>query len=231
MTGADIYNSGRYQENNPTWHEEDSVWKAEQVFTMLRRHDLAPQTVCEIGCGVGGVVTALAERMPGVEFTGYDISRAAIEAARARAGAGITFVCGDAFEETASFDLALSLDVFEHVPDYLGFLERMRGKAHYKIYHIPLDMNVQAVLRQAPILHARAKVGHLHYFSKETALATLRDSGQEVVDWFYTPSAIACGERTLARRIAAWPRRATFAIAPDMAARVLGGFSLMVLCR
>jgi 2-polyprenyl-3-methyl-5-hydroxy-6-metoxy-1,4-benzoquinol methylase len=231
MTGADIYNSGRYRESNPTWHEEDSAWKADHVLAMLRRHDLAPQTVCEIGCGVGGVVRALAERMPGVAFTGYDISRAAIEVAQAQARAGTAFFCGDAFDGTARFDLALALDVFEHVPDYLGFLERMRGKARHKIYHIPLDMNVQAVLRQTPILHARAKVGHLHYFSKETALATLRDSGHEVVDWFYTASAIECGERTLMRRIAALPRRAAFAVAPDMAARILGGFSLMVLCR
>jgi hypothetical protein len=80
----------------------------------------------------------------------------------------------------------MALDVFEHVEDYVGFLKRLRVKAEYKIFHIPLDMSVMSVMRMTPILNARDKVGHLHYFCKETALATLNDTGYQIIDWFYT---------------------------------------------
>jgi hypothetical protein len=78
--------------------------------------------------------------------------------------------------------------VFEHVPDYIGFLEKCKPLAKYKIYHIPLDIHVSSVLRGS-FVNARYSVGHLHYFSEESALATLKDTGHEIVDCFYTNGA------------------------------------------
>ena len=94
----------------------------------------------------------------------------------------------DILEEntTTPFDLIMALDVFEHVEDYVGFLKQLRVKIEYKIFHIPLDMSVMSVMRMTSILNARDKVGHLHYFCKETALATLTDTGYQIIDWFYT---------------------------------------------
>ena len=54
-----IYTNGTYLRNNPVWHADDSAWKAGHVATMLERHALAPQSVCEIGCGAGEFLRAL----------------------------------------------------------------------------------------------------------------------------------------------------------------------------
>lgn len=35
-----IYNDGTYHENNPTWHEEDSPWKALQIQKIIERNSL-----------------------------------------------------------------------------------------------------------------------------------------------------------------------------------------------
>ena len=106
----------------------------------------------------------------------------------------------------------------------------MRHKARHTIFHIPLDVSVQTVLRCTPILQGRAQFGHLHYFIKQTALLTLQDAGYEIVDWFYTPGGIDRG-KTMKAKLAKLPRKMFFRVAPDLTVRVLGGYSLLVLAR
>jgi ubiquinone/menaquinone biosynthesis C-methylase UbiE len=192
---------------------------------MIRRNGMSPHSIVDVGCGVGGVIGLIKETMPKTECYGYDISPQAIELCRRNYGARIAFSLGEMPD--ATFDLMLCLDVFEHVDDYIDFLRRLRRCATHAIFHIPLDMNVSAVLRGRPIQHARDVVGHLHYFSKETALSTLEYSGYRVRDHFYT-SGFEYG-KTFASKIALVPRRVLYAFAPNLAPRLLGGWSLMVL--
>jgi len=183
-----IYEDGTYLRNNPTWHEEESPWKANLVARMLKKHNIRPSTVCEVGCGAGGILECLAETLAeGTAFYGYDISPQAFEISRKKETEQLHFFLADVLQlEDQIFDVILALDVFEHVEDYVGFLRRLREKAAHKVFHIPLDLCVQWVLLSRPILKMRSSFGHIHYFSKETALATLKDAGYEVVDCFYT---------------------------------------------
>jgi len=73
-------------------------------------------------------------------------------------------------DEKQFFDVVMAIDVLEHVEDYFTFLRKISKKGKYKIFHIPLDMSVSAVLRISPLIDGRKKVGHIHYFSKDTAL-------------------------------------------------------------
>jgi hypothetical protein len=123
----------------------------------------------------------------------------------------------------------LCIDVFEHIEDYMGFLRALRPKAKWTIFHIPLNLSSQAVLRGTPILYGRKKLGHLHYFFKDTAIATLTDVGYVVLDHCYTAGAIDRGGSTLKNRLARLPRRFLYSIDPDLAVRALGGYSLLVL--
>jgi hypothetical protein len=72
-------------------------------------------------------------------------------------------------------------------------------------------------------------VGHIHYFTKDTALALLEDTGYKVIDHFYTSGATELGGLGWKTRLMKGPRQALYAMNPDAAARVLGGYSLMVL--
>ena len=38
------------------WHEEDSPWKAKNIYKILEKNNLSPKSVCEIGCGSGEVL-------------------------------------------------------------------------------------------------------------------------------------------------------------------------------
>ena len=226
------YANGAYERENPTWHIEDSPWKAQQIMRLMSRNSLSVRTICEVGCGAGEVLRQLQLSADNhCEFWGYEVSPDAFELCREKANARLHFQLGDLVTEDVSFDLLLLIDVVEHVPDYLGFLRAVRDKGRYKILHIPLDISVQSVLRVAPLLRSRAKVGHLHYFTKETALRTLQDCGYEIVDWFFTAGTIDLPAQSLKSWIAKLPRRAMFVFNRDLAVRVLGGFSLLVLAR
>jgi len=110
------------------------------------------------------------------------------------------------------------------------FLRDLRGKAEYTIFHFPLDLSVQTILRANGLLKRRDLYGHLHYFTKETALRTLAETHYRCS----TPSTRrdpidrAAG---LLQRVAKLPRNLGAALAPDLTVRILGGFSPLVLAR
>jgi 2-polyprenyl-3-methyl-5-hydroxy-6-metoxy-1,4-benzoquinol methylase len=227
-----IYETGEYVERNPTYHVEDSAWKATQILKMIEKHRLEPQTICEVGCGAGEILRQLQSQLPATtEFHGYEISPHAFELCQSRANDRLQFYCDDLITSSALyFDLLLCIDVFEHVPDYINFLKALRDKASYKIFHIPLDMSAQWVMRGRPIMREREQGGHLHYFMKDTALSTLSDTGYQVLDWVYTAGAID-HPRSVKAKLASLPRRMLARINQDFVVRVLGGYSLLVLAR
>ena len=226
---AALYTDGGYAALNPGWHIEDSPWKARQIARLLGDRGLRPQRVCEVGCGAGGILTALQETMPAdTEFRGYDISPDAMAICRPKQNARLSFVQGSP-DASERFDVLLAIDVIEHVDDYLGYLRRLTGRARHYVFHIPLEMHVSAVARMSPLLDARRGVGHIHYFSRETALAALRETGYAVVEERFTNGGLELRQPRLRTRIAALPRAMAAAVSPHFAARWLGGFSLLVL--
>jgi SAM-dependent methyltransferase len=229
-TNETIYQTGEYVERNPTYHVEDSAWKAAQILRMMKNHDLQPKSICEVGCGAGEILKQLQSDLPAsARFFGYEISPQAFALCQERVNEGLTFFCEDLLAaNNVNFDLLLCLDVFEHVEDYFSFLRGLRDKATHKIFHIPLDLSAQWVWRGTPLMRVREQAGHLHHFTKETALATLHDAGYEVVDWFYTPGAIA-NPRSVKAKLASLPRRLLSKLNQDLVVRVLGGYSLLVL--
>jgi SAM-dependent methyltransferase len=204
-------------------------WKAKQIIKMLNRNPINPKTIAEIGCGAGEILNQLHLSMPNyVSYTGYDISSDAISLAKTREKERLEFKNENLLEINACFDLLLMIDVFEHVDDYLGFLKLSKNKAKNTIFHIPLDISAQGILRNN-LMSARYSVGHLHYFMKETAIATLVDSGYDIVDYFYTAGSLELPRKTLKSKIATLPRKLLFTSNEDLAVKLLGGFSLLVL--
>ncbi|WP_310558783.1 class I SAM-dependent methyltransferase [Flavobacterium sp.] len=224
--------NGEYLKNNPTWHIEDSPWKAKQILKMLSRNPINPKSIAEIGCGAGEIVNQLHQAMPNdVSFTGYDISGDAIGLAKQREKDRLTFEHSDFLENNSKYDLLLMMDVFEHVEDYLGFLKQCKSKAKNTIFHIPLDITMMKIGKNG-LIAKRKSVGHLHYFMKETALATLVDSGYEIIDFFYTEEFIDLSVRkTIKSKMFYVLHKSLYKINKDLAVRMFGGVSLLVLTK
>lgn len=228
---ADIYQDGTYLENNDGWHVADSPWKAQQIQRAIRANSLTFDTVAEVGCGAGEILAQLAAAYPGKSFSGYELAPQAYAMCMQRSGDHLHFHNASLIEVKTRFDLLLCIDVFEHVEDYFSFLRALKGKASHVIFHIPLDLSVQTVLRKGKLLRERRRVGHIQTFTRDTALATLEDCGYQVVDSFYTAGSIDLSNQSWKAKLIKLPRRLLFALAPDWAVRVLGGYSLLVLAK
>lgn len=226
---ATMYQTGEYLEKNPSWHVEDSPWKAGQILRMLERNGIRPSSICDVGCGAGAVLEHLQKACsPTVDFYGYEISPQAFQLCQSRANERLHFALGDiadARERLKPFDLLMMMDVVEHVEAPLELLRSARPMGMYKMFHFPLDLSAQGVVRGIPS-KVRRTAGHIHYFTKELVLQMLEDTGYQVVDYFYTLGSV---ELQSGSRLLRLPRRLLFAITPDVAALWLGGFSLLVL--
>ncbi len=227
------YTDGLYLENNPTWHVEDSPWKAENIWRMITRHSLRLESVAEVGCGAGEILSQLQRRAPrDCEFWGYDISPQSHAMAESRANERLHFHLADlTAENDVHFDLMLVIDLIEHLDDFYGFLRKLRPLADHTILHIPLDMSAYAAIRSHVLLDQLRSVGHIHFFTKDTALATLGQAGYEVLDWFYPPRRPVQKHRPVRQHVLQWLRNATFPLCPNLSVQALGGRSLMVLAR
>ena len=228
-THADRVPNGNYLLSNPTWHVEDSPWKAHRVQTMLRKHQITPTLIGDSGCGAGEVLRCMSLYFPSATLRGYDISPQAYRLALTRTTDRVTFHNVALSGEQITFDVVLALDVVEHVEDCFGFARSMLGHAKWFIYHFPLDLTCHALLRDVLMVNRRM-MGHVHYFTKSTAIAFLQECGYTVIDSEFT----LCpkrGDPGVVSRAMAFLRRTGFQVAPAPTATILGGLSLLVLAR
>jgi len=221
---SEIYADGTYLAKNANWHQEHSQYKSELVFKALTRTSTTFNTCVDVGCGAGLVAERVAEIYPGATVSGYDISPDAQQFWNHRKL--VHFHKENLFDTDKRFDLALCLDVFEHVEDYFGFLRSLRSHASRVVFNIPLDMNVAKLI--TGLKSAREEVGHLHYFNSYTAIATLKDSGYSIVDSFFSAGFMAVRPVNLKQAMVAVPRWGLAALGGRVASTLAGGYSLVV---
>lgn len=225
-----LYTGGQYVTYNPSWHVEDSPWKAKQIQKILKRNDLQFSGMAEIGCGAGEILRQLQVVYPDRQYHGYEISEQAFELCRQREQEGLTYYLKDMLKEDVNYDIVLAIDVVEHIPDCFGFVSCLKQKAEYKIFHFPLDISGMTVLMPRYLAERGEKYGHVHFFTKESALGLLEDSGYQVLNYFYTPASIERGI-TWEAKLAKYPQKILYAIHRNFCIRLIGGFSFMVLAK
>lgn len=226
------YTEGDYARQNPDWDSADSPWKAHQVLGLLARHGLSPASIVEVGCGAGGVLSALRVHLPQAKLRGFDIAPGLPALWSRRQADDILFTLGDYLtSDEPAPELTMVLDVLEHLGDPFAFLARLRERTGWTVFHIPLDLSAISVLREGPLLHVRHKVGHLHYFTRGLALAMLEECGYEIVEARYTGASLNAPRRSFKTRLAGLLRQAIYAIHHDLGARLMGGETLLVLAK
>ena len=87
MTLKNIYTSGKYTENNPTYHLEDSEFKWKNFKKLLLKSNLnykSFKNVAEIGCGIGQILSIAKKNnfFNTSNFYGYDENPDAIQRAK-----------------------------------------------------------------------------------------------------------------------------------------------------
>jgi SAM-dependent methyltransferase len=229
-----MYTGDAYFNNNPTWDEEWTSWKAGIIHGLLQKNSIRPKAVVEVGCGSGGILRALADLNSSIQtLTGYDISPAAISLAARSQKERVQYYQSDFVNaRLTGEDVLLAIDVLEHVDDYYGFLNKVRSKSSFAVFHIPLDLSCRNILKPHTMLVQRQQVGHLHYYTKEMVEWALKDTGFSIVDWLYTkPETDLVKTRSVKKRIKQILRNISFAINKDLSAKLWGGYSMMILAK
>lgn len=225
-----------YLERNPGWHSEDAVYKAAWIRAMIDKWFSADGlTIADVGCGAGDILLNLSQFYERAYCHGYEVSKTAYEICMHKANPPrLVFHHQDLLREDPgqkTYDLLLCNDVFEHIENYLAFLRSLRRYARGFIFHIPLELSAQTVIRSTGLLSYRLQYGHIHFFNCRMALQTLKECGYKIVDWRYTPSALVLPGRNIKSRLLKIPRKILWSLNPELCVRLLGGFSLLVYCR
>ena len=126
---SSIYQNSEYLSKNRDWHQEDSPYKAGLVIRSLERSNIAFSKVVDWGCGAGEVTRILADKFPNADFKGIDVSKDVTQFWHNKKRDNLSFE----HQTNETFDLAICLDVFEHVDDYIGFIRDLRTRAKYLI--------------------------------------------------------------------------------------------------
>jgi hypothetical protein len=216
---------------NP-WAQEQADWKADQILRMFRRHNIFPKDACEVGVLSKIIIEKLQGKLgSSSRIWGHEVPLQDLELNDCRADPVLRrFLDEIQTEHPSAFEVFIALDVMEHIEDYHGFLRAVRPMGAYKLFHLPMDLTVQTIMRPKALMRRRDTFLHISYFTKETIIRTLQDTGYEVIDSFYTPWRIQFAKE-LTGRLMKIPRQLLFAISPDAAVRYLGGYSLMILAK
>ncbi|HIJ05898.1 MAG: Uncharacterized protein XE11_2345 [Methanomicrobiales archaeon 53_19] len=230
---VDIYSDGKYLEENPTWHVEDSPWKAKQIKEILTRNNLNLETICEVGCGAGEILNQLNHNYSSsILYKGFEISPQAYELCKRIENDNIKFSLKNFLEaDEEYFDLVMLIDVIEHIEDIYTFLRAIKSKGLYKLFHIPLEICSVNLIKRSSLVISRQKYGHIHLFTKELALELLRSEGYEVIDYIYTPVFEQSINHSILGKIISIPQKFSWKMNSDFGIRIFGGVSILVLTK
>lgn len=210
--GKDFYDSTDYFDGAHLVDHDSPFqrYRMEKVLDIYRPG--SSDDVVDLGCGWGTFAFALADRVRSV--IGVDFSERSIELCDRmladRSIRNLRFVCADAGDtglESASFDVAIAADLFEHLyPDDAGRVAReafrlLRPGGRFVTW-TPHRGHLLEALKARNIILKR-DVSHVDYKSMEAMQGLLESAGFDIERAYYAESHVP-GLRVLERALQSW---------------------------
>jgi 2-polyprenyl-3-methyl-5-hydroxy-6-metoxy-1,4-benzoquinol methylase len=235
-----IYSSGEYTNKNQSYHTEDSEFKWSNFKKILKNSNINLsniKSILDVGCGVGEILfnAKKSNLFMNSSFVGYDINPDAIKLAK-KNNNGIDFENKNFLDQTKKkdYDLILAADVFEHIENSYSFLKSVRNNGKYFLFNIPLEISFLSLIRNKNIFkHSYDEVGHLHFYTKKTAIITLEHCGFKILDCIYAKNRFQEIKNSLRLKklLISIPQYILDKFNEDLACNIFGGYSLIVLAQ
>jgi SAM-dependent methyltransferase len=163
------------------WRGLGAVGKADHVIELCVRAGLRPRSTLEIGCGDGALLCELEARGFGGRLAGVEITRAAVEIARARPQIdSVELYDGERLQAgDGEYELGILEHVLEHVVDPAALLAEAARACRAVVVEVPLEANVSA--RRAVKREHADEVGHLQRLDRAGVQTIVADAGLRVV--------------------------------------------------
>lgn len=236
---TEMYTSGEFLDNNPTWDRENSEEKVEGIFNAIpesfwENFDRENFTIADVGCGAGGIIGIFSEKLKqkGFKITsamGCDIADVALEMARGEWG-DIEFYNGEITESKKNFDLGLLFDVIEHVEEPEKLIRDVSKHCRYIIFRIPMDYNWNVRIRNR-YKYLADTFGHINYYDRKRALNILEEQKGNVIYHKLFPGFKTEFSRRFLSKTGFAVRYILNMFSPSLTAELLGGYSLMVIVK
>lgn len=231
---SNLYTDGSYLAKNPSWHAEDAPWKLAHILRALQQAYIQSfSSVLDAGCGSGAIIKTWATQAPHVQFSGWDISPQALALAAQNAPQNVQFVSGEVPPQQP-FDIALAIDVLEHIPSYEKWFNQVSACAPVLVLHVPLDLSVRSYLCPQLLVREREMVGHVHFFTTRSLKKFLKTQHCEILSAHYTNKYVERPPQLtrLKSRVGMFIRKLAHACLPHAwVAFIMGGYSLMLVVK
>ncbi len=240
MNDINRYISGEYTKKNHSYHTEDSSFKWNNFIKILNSTNFEfgkINSITDIGCGIGKILDEAKKSNlfnDKCKFIGYDINPDAIELAK-KNFKEIIFSNEDFINlDKNESDLIIAADVFEHIEDSHNFLRKLKNKGNFFLFNIPLEISLLSMIRSKNIFqHSHEKVGHLHFYTKKTAILLLESCGYKIVECIFANNRLQefRNKKELRKFVIGFPQYLLGLLSKDLASNIFGGFSLVVLAK
>jgi SAM-dependent methyltransferase len=177
---SNLYSSDLYLQRNPSLGEEDSEWKLTKItpfvndFVQINGKKKA--SVLDVGGGAGVILRDVCNfmmteyRIETVKMA-LDLSPGALELQK-RNNPDLFKALNEDIRKTSlcskEIDLALMIDVLEHVPEPKKALKELRRVANFVIFKVPLQGNLSTklldLLSKGKIMKEMISDGHINSY-------------------------------------------------------------------
>jgi len=168
------------------WLRAAAVQRADNIHFLLTKHSITAESILDLGCGTGAVITELQRRNIGKRYHGVDYSPEVIAYLTAHSS-GIQTQVADLTDDSVSipgaFDLAVVIHVLQHLDNPDQFLKNVRNvDFRFLIVEVPLeDLPLNRVMSCIG-MHDKNPTGTLQFFNRKSAKELLTRNGFRVIE-------------------------------------------------
>lgn len=199
----DLYKNGEYITKNPSLHEEDSPWKFEKIVPFVDKYisfsNKIEINLLDVGGGAGLILNATSNYIGKkydikVNKFAIDLSPGMLEIQK-KNNPDIKKVLNEDICNTTladkEIDLALMVDVLEHVLNPSKALEEVKRISNFVILKIPLENNlfnntINLMTRGKTRKTSLEQFGHVNVYNNTRIKDDLNRHTGQIIDFCYT---------------------------------------------
>ena len=198
-----IYLTDEYIIKNPSLHEADSPWKISKIIPLVDKcighinKDVI--NLLDAGGGAGLILSAVSiyiEESYSVKVNKFalDLSPGMLEVQKNRIP-DLKKALNEDIRKTSlgnkEIDLALLIDLLEHVPNPTEALEEAKRISKFAIFKVPLENNLlqktwNFINRGKPRQHAIETIGHINVYDFDKLRYQIEKHTGQVLDFYFT---------------------------------------------
>lgn len=189
ISGRDYYRS-LYQsdlEFEAQWLSYGAAQKTDSIEMLLRRNQIQPKGILELGCGTGAVILECQRRRLAEQFSAVDYSEDAISYLRSHSS-GIECRVADITDSAGVLDQHVDVVVLSHVLEHLEhpfqFLKSVTDRIafRYLICEVPLEDLCASRIKNLFRDRTRSVAGHVQFFTGASFGKLLQSAGLTLKD-------------------------------------------------